>query len=282
MRRDFKHIRFGDILYWAAVVLILCLCVASLLPLYWMLTGSFKVTYATMQVPPEFIPSNPTLENYINLFYGRSTLRWFFNSVFTAGVTALGVVFTSACAGYAFGKKKFPGREIFFWIMIATMTVPRMVFIIPLFRMMRTFGWLDTYQALIFPFITWPFGVFLIRQFMHTVPNDLMDSAKIDGASEIGIFTKIVLPIVKPAIGAVAIFSFNTNWNQYLWQLVVLSSNRMLTLPLGVSKLLSTFGAYDLGLAMAGASFAFLPMLLIFLLFQSYFIKGITIGAIKG
>lgn len=271
------------ILFWAAVVIIILLSIASVTPLYWMTITSIKEVYNAMKIPPEIIPSNPTLSNYAKLFYeGRTPLRWLFNSVFTSGVATILVIFTSATAGYAFSKKEFPGRDIFFWIMIGTMAVPRVVFIIPLFIFITDFGWLDTYQGIIAPYITWPFGVFLMRQFMQTVPDELIDAARIDGASEIRIFLKIVLPIVKPAIGAVAIFSFNLVWNRYLWQLIVLDKDSMLTLPLAVSKLVSSYGRFDLGLAMAGATFAFIPMLLMFLFFQKYFIKGITIGSLKG
>jgi multiple sugar transport system permease protein len=142
--------------------------------------------------------------------------------------------------------------------------------------------WFDTYQGLVAPFIAYPFGIFLVRQFMQNIPKDLIDAASIDAAGELGLFFRIIVPLARPAIAAVAIFSFIGGWNEYLWQLIIVNSERMLTLPVGVSKLVSSLTSYDLGVPMAGATFAFMPMLLIFLLFQNYFVKGITMGALKG
>jgi len=265
------------------VLLVTLAAVASVMPLYWMVTGSFKIQRDAMSVPPEFFPKNPTLENWIRLLTGnRPTFRWFFNSIFVSGTITLGAVVTSAMAGYAFGKKEFPGRELLFWTIIVTMALPRIAFIIPLYLMMRDLGWIDTYQGLIAPYICYPFGIFLVKQFMHTIPQDLIDAARIDGASELRIFTRLVMPLARPALGAIAIFVFVSSWNEYLWQLIMIDSQLMQTLPLGVSKLVSTLGSYDLGLAMAGATFAFIPMLAVFLIFQDYFVKGLTVGAVKG
>lgn len=265
------------------IVVLTIAAVASLMPLYWMITGSFKIQRDAMSVPPELFPKKPTLENWVRLFSGdRPTFRWFLNSIFVSTTITVGAVFTSAMAGYAFGKKRFPGRELLFWLVIVTMTLPRVTFMIPLFVMMRDLGWIDTYQGLIAPYICYPFGIFLVRQYMYTIPQDLIDASRIDGASEIGIFGRIILPLSKPALGAIAIFVFVSSWNEYLWQLIMVDERLMQTLPLGVSRLVSTLGAYDLGLAMAGATFAFIPMLAVFLLFQDYFVKGLTVGALKG
>ncbi len=169
-----------------------------------------------------------------------------------------------------------------FWLLVLTVTLPREISLVPLAVMMRQLKWFDTYQGLVAPFIAYPFGIFLVRQFMQNIPEDLIDAASIDGAGELGVFFRIIVPLARPAIAAVAIFSFIGGWNEYLWQLIIINSERMLTLPVGVSKLVSSLTSYDLGLAMAGATFAFMPMLLIFLLFQNYFVKGITMGALKG
>jgi multiple sugar transport system permease protein len=191
-------------------------------------------------------------------------------------------VITSTLAGYAFGKKRFPGQNLLFWLLLLTMMLPKQISLIPLFIMMRDLKWFDTYFALIIPYAAYPFGIFLVKQFMQGIPNDLLDAAKIDGASEFGVFWHVVLPLTKPAVGALAIFAFMFGWNDYIWQLVVTNKQTMLTLPVGVSKLVAGWATIDIGVGMAGATLAFIPMLVIFLLFQDYFVKGITVGAVKG
>jgi multiple sugar transport system permease protein len=279
--------RAGDgpqrLLYPAALILLTLAAVLSLMPLYWMITGSLKLQQNAITTPPEIWPHAPTLANYQRLFFGsKPVLRWFANSLITASGISLGAVVTSAMAGYAFGKKEFPGKQVLFWLIVMTVTLPREVSLVPLAILMRELHWYDSYQGLIAPSIAYPFGIFLIRQFVQNVPNDLIDAARIDGAGELGVFRHIVVPLIRPAIGAVAIFAFVGGWNEYLWQLIIVNRESMLTLPVGVSKLVSSLAGYDLGVAMAGATFAFLPMLIVFLAFQGYFVKGITMGAVKG
>ncbi|MFD0715851.1 carbohydrate ABC transporter permease [Paenibacillus sp. GCM10027626] len=266
----------------AGMIVLLLLTVVALMPLYWMLTGSFKIMSDTMKMPPEWFPVAPTLENYRILFVNNPTTQWLINSVIVAGCAALGAIFTSALAGYAFGKKVFPGRTILFWCMLITMMLPNEVMLIPRFLLVAELGWMNSYSGLIVPFLAYPFGVFLVKQFMQSVPNELLEAAKMDGAGELRTFTAIVLPIAKPAIGSVGIFAFVAVWNEYLWQLVVVDQKEMLTLPLGVSKLAYGIDTIHLGLAMAGGTVAFMPMLLFFLAFQRFFVKGITVGALKG
>lgn len=270
-------------LYAVALLLLTVLAIASLMPLYWMISGSFKLQKNAIVTPPEMWPSAPTLANYQKLFWGsKPALRWFLNSVIVASCIMFGAVITSTMAGYAFGKKEFPGRRLLFWVLLLTVTLPREISLVPLAIMMRQLRWFDTYQGLIMPFVAYPFGIFLVKQFVQNIPRDLIDAARMDGASELGLFMRVIVPLSRPAIGAVAIFAFVGGWNEYLWQLIIVNKEQMLTLPVGVSKLVSSLTSYDLGVAMAGATFAFLPMLLIFLLFQDYFVKGITMGALKG
>ena len=158
------------------------------------------------------------------------------------------------------------------------MALPSAVTIVPLFLIMRDLGWINTYAGMIAPDIAYPFGVFLMRQFMHTVPRELFDAAKVDGASELQVFLRIVLPLTRPALGAIAIFAFINSWTNYIWQTVIINSEDLQTLPVGIAKLASGYQSFDLGLAMAGATVAFLPMLLIFIFFQGYFTKGVTAG----
>lgn len=271
------------LIYRLGLLVAFLLALASLLPLYWMVIGSFKIQLNAMAVPPEFWPKTPTLANWHKLLVETTTAwRWFLNSIIIAGGVALSAVLTSSLAGYVFGKKSFPGKTFLFWLIIITMMLPKQISLIPLFILMRDLKWINTYQGMIAPWFAYPFGIFLIKQFMPTIPNELIDAARIDGASESGIFARVILPLSKPAIGALAIFAFVNGWNDYMWQLIMVTQREMQTLPVGVSQLVSSLMAYDLGLALAGATFAFIPMLVVFLAFQDYFIKGITMGSIKG
>lgn len=269
--------------YYLGLLALFALALASLMPLYWMITGSFKIQSDAMRMPPEWFPASPTLENYRKLLFATTpTFRWFLNSAVVASGVAFSAVLTSLLAGYAFGKKEFPGKTILFWSLIMTMMMPKQISLIPLYILMQKLKWFNTYQGMIAPYIAYPFGIFLIKQFMQSIPGDLLDAARIDGASEIGLFRHVIVPLTKPAIGALAIFAFVAGWNDYIWQLLMITKRKMLTLPVGVSKLTAALDKYDLGLAMAGATFAFIPMLIVFLIFQDYFVKGITVGAVKG
>lgn len=273
----------GRGLRYLALAIVVALAIILLIPIIWMILGSFKIQRVALAYPPELIPSNPVMDNWERLLIDRPSMRWLLNSFMVAGGIASFGVFTSACAGYAFGKKQFPGRTIFFWLILMTMMLPRQIYMIPLFVLMKNLGWFNSYQGMIAPYFVYPFGIFLMRQYMQSIPDELLEAGKMDGASEIQLFYHVVLPLSRPAIGAIAIFAFMAGWNDYLWQLVMATDELWLTLPVGVAKLTASgVGSIDIGVGMAGATFAFIPMLLIFLLFQNYFIKGITVGALKG
>ena len=270
-------------LRYLALAIVVALAIILLIPIIWMVLGSFKIQRVALAYPPELIPSSPVLDNWERLLINRPSLRWMLNSFIVAGGIAFFGVITSTCAGYAFGKKSFPGRTIFFWLILMTMMLPRQIYLVPLFVLMRNFDWFNSYQGMIAPYLVYPFGVFLMRQYMQSIPDELLEAGKMDGATEIQLFSQIVIPLSRPAIGAIAIFAFMTGWNDYLWQLVLSTEDIWMTLPVGVAKLTASgVGSIDVGVGMAGATFAFIPMLLIFLLFQNYFIKGITVGALKG
>lgn len=249
-------------------------------PLYWIVTGSFKVQNVAVKVPPEWFPVHGTFENWINLF-NLPLIRWTFNSMFISICTMLLVCATASMAGYAFAKIKFPGREFIFWVFIAAMALPKQVIMIPLFTILVKLNWIDTYQALILPAVGLPFGVFLMKQFTKTLPTELIEAAKMDGCTQWYIFSKIILPLVKPGLGALAIFTFINSWNDYFMQLILTRSKMMQTLPLGVALLKAEFTT-PFGVLMAGATLASLPMILLFIVFQKYFTQGITMGAVKG
>ncbi|WP_226036630.1 carbohydrate ABC transporter permease [Aquibacillus saliphilus] len=248
-------------------------------PFYWIVTGAFKAQVVATAIPPTWFPLEPIIDNWITLL-NNPVLRWTFNSFFIASSEMIGVCLVSSLAGFVLAKKRFPGRKFIFVMFVAAMALPKQVILVPLFTMLADFGWIDTYKGLILPAIGWPFGVFLMKQFSQTIPTELLEAARIDGSSEIRTFIHIVLPLLKPAIGALAIFTFMLSWNDYFSQLVITRSTEMMTLPLGVATMQGEYKT-DYGVMMAGATLASVPMIVIFLLFQKSFTQGITMGAIK-
>ena len=271
-------------------VLLTLLAITFLLPLYWMFTGSFKLQSVTMALPPEIFPTNPTLENWTRLFTGPWPVwRWVLNSMAVSLLTVVLVLAISSLTGYGFGKKKFPGSNALFIILLSTMFLPNQVILIPLFLLVHslhmTSTTLGTYFAMAMPMISSPFGIFLIKQFCSTIPDELLDAARIDGASEWDVFTLIILPLLRPALAALAIFTFNQAWNYFMWHFVIATDKSQYTLPVGISIISRTpaIGKMltDIGLTMAGGSFGAFFMIVLFVAFQQYFIKGITFGAVK-
>lgn len=256
------------------------LTVFFIFPFYWILTGAFKHQLVAVAFPPEWFPHNPTLINFIDLFK-QPTARWVANSFIISILTMALVCTTSTLAGYVLAKKRFIGAKTVFWIFIAAMSLPKQVILIPLVQLISSWGFHDTLAACILPAAGWPFGIFLMKQFTQTMPTELIEAAKIDGYGEFHIFTTIVVPLVKPGIAALAIFTFIAAWNDYFSQLVFLNSRIKLTLPLGLATLAQEFGA-NYGVLMAGALLASIPMIAIFLIFQKSFTQGITMGAVKG
>ena len=210
-------------------------------------------------------------------------------TVFALEVISVGVLYyaglvpciTAAMAGYALAKKRFVGRQLLFTLIVCAMALPKQVILIPLLREMSALNLYNTIWAVIFPIVGWPFGVFLMKQFSEGIPTEMLEAARIDGASEAKTFISIVLPMVKPGIGALAIFTFINSWNDYFMQLIMLSSTSNLTISLGIAKLQAE-NSTDFGLIMAGAALAAVPIIIIFLIFQKYFTKGIAMGAVKG
>ena len=242
----------------------------------------------------KWIPTTITWDNYQRLFKTGTELfgigmpmaiRWLFNSVFIS-VVAMGLTCaTSSLAGYALAKKRFWGKSLIFGLFVCAMALPKQVILIPLMSEMSNLGLLKSVWgsmfAVIFPVVGWPFGVFLIKQFAEGIPGEMMEAARIDGASEWRTFADVALPMIKPGIGALAIFTFINSWNDYFMQLIMLSSTSNLTISLGIAKLQAE-NSTDFGLIMAGAALAAIPIIVVFLAFQKYFTKGITMGAVKG
>lgn len=251
-----------------------------LFPFYWIITGSFKTRIDSVSLPPQWIPLNPTLESWDKLF-NQPVWDWLFNSIFIAGTTMVVVCIVSTSAGYALAKKRFYGDKIIFTMFVMAMALPKQVVLIPLVKQVAAMNFHDTAWAVILPAIGWPFGVFLMKQFSEIIPRELLESAKIDGCSEFSTFFNIVVPLVKPGIAALAIFTFISAWNDFFLQLIMLNSRKNLTLQLGLATLQGEF-ATDYGVLMAGAAMAAVPIIIIFLAFQKSFTQGITMGAVKG
>ena len=294
------------------LIVIVILALLFLFPLYWIVTGAFKTATEINSASPSWFPKEFVLSNFKKLFsrqkaplfqmnlpFGATfssdgkpvvlfkgptmaaAARWLVNTVFM-GVTAMVLTcITATMAGYALAKKRFRGRALLFTLIVCAMALPKQVILIPLIREMSAIKLYNTIWAVIFPTVGWPFGVFLMKQFSEGVPGEMLEAARIDGASEAKTFTRIVVPMVKPGIGALAIFTFISSWNDYFMQLIMLSSTDALTISLGIAKLQAE-NATDYGLIMAGATLAAVPILTVFLLFQKHFTQGIAMGAVKG
>jgi multiple sugar transport system permease protein len=254
--------------------------IMMIVPFYWSLATSLKLEQNVFSSPPQWIPNPATLENYIQVLTRIPFLRYFGNSVFVALVTTFGHVFFDTLAAYAFAKLKFPGRDQIFFIMLLALMVPFQVNLIPMYRIMATLHWTNSYLALIIPNLTSIFGIFLMRQFLMTIPNELLDAARIDGCSEFGVFRKVVLPLALPGIATLIIFTFMGTWNDFLWPRIVTSSEKLFTLPVGLATLQMKNTSNEAQI-MAGTVLTALPMIIVFLFMQRQFIEGMTAGALK-
>lgn len=255
---------------------------ATLFPLYWMFTTAIKPPTFVMALPPEWIPKQVTFGNFVEIFGGRPWLRWSLNSVVVAGSVTLFQLLTATMAGYGFSKMEFPGREAIFWLYISSMMIPGFALIIPLYQLAVKLRLTNTYLGLMMPGLASSFGTFLMRQFIRTLPTELIDAARIDGCSEIGVFARIIVPLARPGGAVLGIFVFVGQWGSFLWPLIVSNKNRMKVLTVAVGTLGTNELRTNYGAVMAGAVYIALPMFLVFFFFSSYFLRGVTIGALKG
>ena len=284
-------------------VMVLILAFLFTFPLYWIITGSFKTPAAINSVTPDWIPKEWVMRNYELLMQKRSAplfnfsipftgltitgpkipgaLRWLINTVFMSVMSMLITCITSAMAGYVLAKKRFYGGTLIFSLIVCAMALPKQVVLIPLVRLMASMGLYDNIWAVIFPIVGWPFGVFLLKQFAEGIPTEMVEACRIDGASEWRTFTDVMFPMIKPGVGACAIFTFINSWNDYFMQLIMLTSTSNLTISLGIATMQGEV-VVDYGLLMAGSALASVPIIIVFLIFQKYFTKGITMGAVKG
>ena len=267
-----------------SIIILIALAFCFVFPLYWIVTGAFKTPVSINSPVPDWIPKELVLDNFKKLFSRQTApaaVRWMINTVFMAVMAMVLTCLTASMAGYALAKKRFHGRIILFTLIVCAMALPKQVILIPLIREMSALKLYNTIWAVILPTVGWPFGVFLMKQFSEGIPTEMLEAARIDGASEFKTFTDIVFQMVKPGVGALAIFTFINSWNDYFMQLIMLSSTSNLTISLGIAKLQAE-NSTDFGLIMAGATLAAAPILIVFIALQKYFTKGITLGAVKG
>jgi ABC-type glycerol-3-phosphate transport system permease component len=261
--------------------LLIIFTITSLGPFIYSFFATFKTEQQVLAFPPSLLPTIWTIDNYAQLLAGGAFTRFLFNSLFVSVAVAVLNVLFSAMAGYALSRMEFPGKNIVFVITLAVMMIPQPITIIPKFLVMNGLHLVNTYPALILPAMAQPFSVFLMVQFMKGLPKELEESARIDGASRWRTFYQIILPLVKPALTAVAILSFQGTWNDFLWPLLVLDSPNMYTLPVGLFQFKSAHYT-QYALLITGSMFNAIPVLILFFIFQRYFIEGAVGSAVKG
>jgi multiple sugar transport system permease protein len=267
-----KSVVLHVILYGAAFL--------TVLPFLWMVLTSLKELGEILQYPPRWFPSEIRFENYINALSAAPFDRFYFNSLFVATSVTVGQLFTCTLAAYAFARLTFPGRDLLFLLFLGTMMIPWQVTMIPSFMILHWLGWIDTYAALVVPGLASAFGTFLLRQFFLTIPRDLEDAALIDGCSRFGVLWRIIVPLSKPALATLAIFTFMAVFNDFLWALIVTNSQEMQTVQLGLAIFRDRYTT-EWDKLMAGSVMATMPVLVVFFIGQQYFIKGITLSGLK-
>jgi multiple sugar transport system permease protein len=275
-----RRLRSGPLRRLPAHLVLLIAAVIFAYPLLWMILSSFKQESQIFSLT--LWSSHPTLANYRLALKSIPLIRQFINSIIVAGCFTVGALLLCSAAGFAFAKLSFPGKRGLFLILVSTMMVPNFMTLLPAFLIMSDLGWVNTYQSVILPGIASAFGIFFMRQYMASIPDELLDAARIDGASVFGAFWRIALPLSWPAVGSLGILLFVAQWNNYLWPLVMLRTSSMQTVVLGVAALPSSNFSTPWGAVLAGASIAVVPLLIIFLVFQKRIIAGVMGGALKG
>jgi multiple sugar transport system permease protein len=248
-------------------------------PFYWMLVSALKPP--TEMFDLRLLPAHPTLSNFAEVLTRTQFPRWFANSLVVAAITTLSVGFFDSLVGYTLAKLRFPGRNLIFIIILATLMIPTEMLVIPWYILSSGYGWINTYWGIMFPGLMSAFGIFLIRQFMSGVPDELLDAGRIDGVSEFGLYWRIALPQIKPALAALGIFTFLGNWNAFLWPMIVIQTANMRTLPVGIALFSGEAGS-SWNLITAASALAVLPVLAVFAVLQRQIIEGITLTGLRG
>jgi len=269
------------ILHGVLYLIIILGAITMLLPLAWMVVTSFKTYEQALQWPPSWIPHPFNPQNYLKVLTLQGFSRYIFNSMIYSTLGMLGTVFLASIAGFAFAKYQFPGKNLLFFFILSTLMIPGQVTLIPVFIILKELRWLNTFLALIVPGLGNPFGIFLIRQFALGVPSELFDAARIDGASEFRIYYQVFVPLCAPAISTLAVLEFLGRWNDLFWPIIVTNTPEMRTIQMALTLVCRTL--YDIiwNELSAGMVLAFLPVLLLFIIFQKYFVEGIALTGLK-
>jgi multiple sugar transport system permease protein len=266
---------------WIVNGLLCGMAAIALFPLLWMVAASLMAPGESGAYPPPLVPERPTLSNYRELFAHAGMGRYLANSVLLAvSATLLSLVFNVA-AGYGFAKLRFPGREQLFKGLVGALVVPAQVAMVPLFLLLKQMGLVNSYAGVIVPGMASIFGVFLVRQYALSIPDELLEAARIDGASEFRIFRSIVVPLLKPIVVTLGVFTLLGTWNDFMWPLIVLTDRELYTLPVALANLAREH-VQDNELMMAGSVLTTLPVLVVFVALQRYYIEGLTVGSVKG
>lgn len=271
-RQAFRIILYMIAAFWGLI---------SVGPLLWMVSTSFKPPQEVISIPSTLFPKEPTIGNYVRLFReGGMFLRYMLNSIFVGSVNTGVSIFLSSLAGFVLAKYSFRGREIAFWLIVSCLMIPFQITFVPLYEFVAKLKWTNSYWGLIVPRIISPFGVFMMRQFIRGIPNDLIDSSRLDGCNEISIYFRIIIPLIKTPLAVLTVFYFMWDWDSFLWPLAIVQTDKLKTLPLG----LAAFGNQyymQFHYVMAGAIITIIPVIVVFFIFQKQIIKGITLTGLK-
>lgn len=275
-RRRRKPFRLSMLFSYAALIV---LGIGMVFPFVWMMITAFKSLREIFQL--NFWPRVWTIANFEEVLLRTDFPRWFLNSFIVAGITTISVLFFCALVGYTLARMRFPGRTVIFILILSTLMIPTEMLIIPWFVMSAEYGWTNTYWGIMFPGLITGFGVFLLRQFFSTLPVDLFDAGRLDGLGEFGLFWRVGMPLVRPGLAALGIFTFIGNWNAFLWPLVVVSDRSLRTIPVGTA-MFSGEAATAYNLIMASSALAIIPVLIVFAIFQRQIVEGVVLTGVKG
>ena len=278
-----KKIKYHSKFDFISNIIIIIFCLFSIFPIYWLFTGSFKFSVDVIKIPPDWWPSRWTFHNYINIFKNQPAAIWIMNSAVVTVGTTIGIILVSSGAGFALSKMNFAGKKLINAFIIAALLIPMEIYILPLYKIVVDFGWKGSYLGYILPNIALPFGVYLMKNFYDTIPDEIIEASEIDGCNKVVFFFRFGIPLSKSGVAALAILSGVRIWNNYLWQLLNATNEAIsYTLPVGAAKLFDSMVDVDYGLRFAAASLTAIPLLLIFFLFQRFFTEGVSAGAVKG
>lgn len=278
-----KNHLFLSRVYKGVLQLVLVFCVVVIiLPVLWAFSTSIKSLREVYVYPPSLIPNRVMFENFVQAWTGAPFPRYALNSVIVTVTIILGQMVNAALAAYAFSRLTFKGRDLLFTLFLGTMMIPTQVLAVPSFLIFKVFGWINTYMALIVPFLSNAFGIFLVRQSFLTVPTDLTDAAKVDGAGHLRIIWHVLMPVSRPAFLSFALLTFTWRWNDYFWPLIMTNSTSMRTLPVGLVFLRTSEGSVEWNVVMAAAVIVMAPVILLFTVLQKYFVEGVMSSGVKG